>query len=111
MIKTTSVVKLQNAFRNKRAINEFATEYAKKIIEERKRLIDEEKNKQRQKEVFKKYTELYQPKENLTLKAKIIRPIEPKLSVEADTRDRQRKVYQKYTNLYQPRSDLRYKPF
>ncbi len=54
------------------------------------------------KEVFKKYTELYQPKENLTSKAKIIRPIEPKLSVEADTRDRQRKVYQNiliYINL------------
>ena len=36
LIKTSAVTKLQNSFRNKRAINEFATEYAKKLIEERK---------------------------------------------------------------------------
>ncbi len=108
MIKSTSAIKLQNAFRNKRAINEFATEYAKKIIEERKimntandimskinqekqsaattiqdafrkkKIRDEEKNKQRQKELYKKYSALYQPQENLTLKGLVKKPTEPK---------------------------------
>ena len=141
MIKSTAVDKLQNAFRNKRAINEFATEYAKKLIEERKvmndannvisqinekkqsaattiqnafikkKLRDEQKNKERQKEVFKKYTELYQPQGDLILKGIVTKPTEPKLSVESDRRDRQRKVYQKYSNLYQHQNNLRYKPF
>ena len=141
MIKSTSAIKLQNAFRNKRAINEFATEYAKKIIEERKvmntandviskinqekqsaaktiqgafkrkKIIDEQKNKERQKELFKKYSNLYQPQENLTFKGLVKKPNEPKLSIEADRRDRQQKIYQKYTNLYQPQNNLRYKPF
>ena len=142
MIKTSAVTKLQNAFRNKRAINEFATEYAKKIIEERKvmntandaisqinkdkqsaattiqnafrrkkKLIDEEKNKQRQKELFKKYSNLYQPQDNLTLKANIIRPTEQKISLEADRKERQRKVFNKYINLYEPQTNLTYKPF
>ena len=35
MIKATAANKLQNAFRNKSAINEFAIVYAKNIIEEK----------------------------------------------------------------------------
>jgi hypothetical protein len=77
----------------------------------KKKIKDEQKNKQRQKELFKKYSNLYQPQENLKLKTNILRPMEPKLSIEADRRDRQRKVYQKYTSLYQPQNNLRYKPF
>jgi hypothetical protein len=77
----------------------------------KKKLIDEQKNKQRQKELFKKYSNLYQPQENLTLKGLVKKPNEPKVSIEADRRDRQQKVYQKYTNLYQPQNNLRYKPF
>ena len=110
MIKSTSAIKLQNAFRNKRAINEFATEHAKKIIEERrvmndannimskinqekqgaaktiqgafrkKKIIDEQKNKEGQKELFKKFSNLYQPQGDLILKTNILRPMEPKLS-------------------------------
>jgi hypothetical protein len=51
------VIKLQNAFRNKRAINEFASKYANKVIEE--------KQKEKQKDLYLKYSELYQPSTNL----------------------------------------------
>ena len=34
----------------------------------RKKIKDEQNNKQRQKELFKKYSNLYQPQENLTFK-------------------------------------------
>ena len=101
--KQSAATKLANAFRNKKAINEFASKYSDKL--------KEDENKKRQKELFKKYTELYQPQDKLTLKTNIIRPIEPKLSVETDRRDRQRKVFNKYTTLYQPQSNLRYRPF
>lgn len=34
--KANAITKIQNAIRNKRAINEFSTKYAEKIIQERK---------------------------------------------------------------------------
>lgn len=101
--RQSAATKLQNAFRNKKAINEFSSRYSKKL--------KEEENKQRQKEVFKKLTALYQPQEDLILKKTIIRPTEPKLSVEADRKERQRKVFEKYSNLLTPQNNLRYKPF
>jgi hypothetical protein len=55
--KENSVIKLQNAFRNKRAINEFASKYANRVIEE--------KQKEKQKDLYLKYSELYQPSTNL----------------------------------------------
>ena len=46
--KQSAATKLQNAFRNKKAINEFASKYSDKL--------KEDENKKRQKELFKKYT-------------------------------------------------------
>ena len=100
--KQSAAIRLQNAFKNKKAIDEFSTRYADKIIEERKIMntandviskinrdkqsaairlqyafrnkkaikdkLKEEENKQRQKELYLKYSALYQPKEDITLK-------------------------------------------
>lgn len=73
------------------------------------KLIEVE-NKKRQKEAFLKYSALYQPKDDLTLK-RVIKPTEPKLSVENDIKDRQKNTFLKYTELYKPQYNLRYRPF
>ena len=141
--KQSAAIRLQNAFKNKKAIDEFSTRYADKIIKERtimntandviskinrdkqsaairlqyafrnkkaiKDKLKEEENKQRQKELYLKYSALYQPKEDITLKIKR-KPTEPKFSFENDIKDRQKKIYLKYTEMYQPQNNLSYRP-
>ena len=67
--KTNAITKIQNAIRNKKAIDVFATKYANKIIQEEKdkQIANdmEEQNKKRQKELYLKYNALYQPSNNL----------------------------------------------
>ena len=74
--KANAITKIQNAIRNKKAIDVFATKYANKIIQEEKdkQIANdiEEQNKKRQKELYLKYNELYQPSNNLAFKPLIM---------------------------------------
>ena len=74
--KANSITKIQNAIRNKKAIDVFATKYANKIIQEEKdkQIANdmEEQNKKRQKELYLKYNALYQPSNNLAIKPLIM---------------------------------------
>ena len=74
--KTNAITKIQNAIRNKKAIDVFATKYANKIIQEEKdkQIANdmEEQNKKRQKELYLKYNALYQPSNNLAFKPLIM---------------------------------------
>lgn len=74
--KANAITKIQNAIRNKKAIDVFATKYANKIIQEEKdkQIANdmEEQNKKRQKELYLKYNALYQPSNNLAFKPLIM---------------------------------------
>ena len=74
--KANAITKIQNAIRNKKAIDVFATKYANKIIQEEKdkQIANdiEEQNKERQKELYLKYNALYQPSNNLAIKPLIM---------------------------------------
>lgn len=74
--KANAITKIQNAIRNKKAIDVFATKYANKIIQEEKdkQIANdmEEQNKKRQKELYLKYNALYQPSNNLAIKPLIM---------------------------------------
>ena len=74
--KANAITKIQNAIRNKKAIDVFATKYANKIIQEEKdkQIANdmEEQNKKRQKELYLKYNALYQPSNNLGFKPLIM---------------------------------------
>ncbi len=91
--KTDAIIKIQNAIRNKKAIDEFSTKYGDKMI-------DAKTNKERQTEVFLKYIEMYKPNEDITSKGKRKYITFPKFSVEDERKRRQTRAYKKFNTLY-----------
>jgi len=66
----------------------------------------EEENKKRQKELYLKYSQMYEPSNNLILKERIIDISPPKLSIEDERKNKQKATFDKYINLYEPQYNL-----